>query len=230
MQDIAALALLPCLTLDGAAQLMAGSGSGSHLIQRAWVKVLIRAVEDGDLRAVIVRAEQIDYWNGNHDGPISPMETTVQRADLDDLCQKKDYPLPGRTTGQAGSEAGDEATAGATAATAANTSAPASSKSIRHRPASPLTAVIEMARKTVSDGGGDGNDYLFVWLALIQLAESPNRPAPLVGYAEGDVKYSAKTKHGTDVVECFSKDAMRQWMKREVQRQLGEREADAGGR
>jgi hypothetical protein len=57
----------------------------------------------------------------------------------------------------------------------------------------------------------DASDYHSVWAALVQIAERPDRKAPLVGYAEGQIKYSTETKDGIDVA-FFSKDALRKRM------------------
>jgi hypothetical protein len=52
-----------------------------------------------------------------------------------------------------------------------------------------LSAVIELA----TESAVDREDWPSVWAALIRLAEQPRRPAPLLGYSEGEgVKYEKR--------------------------------------
>jgi hypothetical protein len=57
----------------------------------------------------------------------------------------------------------------------------------QRRRAGHLDALEEMARRRATDP----NDWASVWVALVELAQSDDRPAPLVGYAEGDLKYQS---------------------------------------
>jgi hypothetical protein len=98
--DVEVLLLRQRLTIEEAAQLIA-AGSGSK--PKGYEDLLIEAIESRSLVPVrFERFESIDYFDGNPLGPINPMVTTVQRAALDDWCQKKGIPLPGGTVGQAG--------------------------------------------------------------------------------------------------------------------------------
>lgn len=74
-----------------------------------------------------------------------------------------------------------------------------------------LTAVITTAKKSAVDA----TDYQSVWAALVELAELPSRPAPILGYAEIEgIKYRAdKAANG---VAFFNKDALRKMMGRAV--------------
>ncbi len=52
--------------------------------------------------------------------------------------------------------------------------------------AHPLAAVIEKARADAADA----DDYLSVWAVLVRIVQSDNRPAPTIGYVEGEgIKY-----------------------------------------
>jgi hypothetical protein len=57
----------------------------------------------------------------------------------------------------------------------------------RRRRTGHLDAVIEMARRRATDP----DDWAAVWTALVELAQSNDRPAPLIGSGEGEVKYQA---------------------------------------
>ena len=72
-----------------------------------------------------------------------------------------------------------------------------------------LTAVIATAKRSALDAA----DYQSVWAALVELAESSERPAPILGYAEIEgVKYRAeKAENG---VAFFKKDSLRKMMER----------------
>lgn len=50
----------------------------------------------------------------------------------------------------------------------------------------PLAAVLRRAIKEAEDP----DDWASGWAALVRLAESEGRPAPLIGFVEGEVKYS----------------------------------------
>jgi hypothetical protein len=50
-----------------------------------------------------------------------------------------------------------------------------------------LEAVFKMARGKATDP----DDWAACWTALVELAQSNERPTPLLGFAEGDVKYLA---------------------------------------
>ncbi|RLK36105.1 hypothetical protein C7417_3880 [Cupriavidus plantarum] len=67
-----------------------------------------------------------------------------------------------------------------------------------------LTAVLEDAKNTAKDA----SDYHSVWAELVRKADSEGRPAPLLGYVEGEgVKY--QTDNG---VKFLTKDALRKRM------------------
>lgn len=70
-----------------------------------------------------------------------------------------------------------------------------------------LAAIIQIARSHAPDP----NDYLSVWAALVKLATSESRPAPLIGYADGEgILYSTDT----DSCKAFTKNALRKRMTR----------------
>ncbi len=71
-----------------------------------------------------------------------------------------------------------------------------------------LSAVIAIAKKTAPDAA----DYHSVWAALMKLAESKDRPAPLLEHKQIEVdgiKYQAEKK-----VKFFTKNALRNMMRR----------------
>jgi hypothetical protein len=69
-----------------------------------------------------------------------------------------------------------------------------------------LNAVIKLAKTKAADSA----DYQNVWANLVSLAESKDRPAPLLGYCESEgVKYQ-----GYSEVKFFNKFALRRRMKR----------------
>lgn len=69
-----------------------------------------------------------------------------------------------------------------------------------------LSPIIEMAKQTASSPG----NYQSVWAELVKLADSANRPAPLIGYSDGEgVKYQDSIG-----VKFFTKDALKKRMKR----------------
>jgi hypothetical protein len=69
-----------------------------------------------------------------------------------------------------------------------------------------LAAIIAVAKNNAADA----DDYQSVWAALVRLAESRDRPAPLLGYVEDDgIKYQ-----GASEVKFFIKDALRKQMNR----------------
>lgn len=59
-----------------------------------------------------------------------------------------------------------------------------------------LTAVIELAMNNAVDP----DDLHSVWAALVDIAEKPSKPAPVLGYGDGYVKYRNGAK-----VEFFSR-------------------------
>lgn len=66
--------------------------------------------------------------------------------------------------------------------------APAAETHQTKRRADPLAAVLTLAARQAADAA----DWQSVWAALVALAQSPGRPAPLVGYVEGEgVQYRA---------------------------------------
>ena len=68
----------------------------------------------------------------------------------------------------------------------------------------PLTAVIKQAERKAADS----NDWQSVWAALADVATSPSRPAPLLGYVESEgVKY--QTDNATQPVAYLSREAFR---------------------
>lgn len=72
----------------------------------------------------------------------------------------------------------------------------------------PLGAVVEAAKSAALDR----DDYLSVWAALVNLAQSSNRPAPLLGYVDDEgVKYQVAEGDGT---KFLTKDALRKRMYR----------------
>ncbi|MEI6195784.1 MAG: hypothetical protein WCS42_15800 [Verrucomicrobiota bacterium] len=72
-----------------------------------------------------------------------------------------------------------------------------------------LAAVIEMARGQAVNP----DDWTSVWAALVELAQSPSRPAPLLGYDEDGVKY--ETYNEAKPVAWLKRDAFRQRARRQ---------------
>ena len=71
-----------------------------------------------------------------------------------------------------------------------------------------LAAVIDIAKKSAVAK----DDYQSVWAALVEIAVSPKRPAPLLGYVENEgIKYQVDTGDG---VKFYNKDALRAMMSR----------------
>lgn len=69
-----------------------------------------------------------------------------------------------------------------------------------------LSGVIKRAEALA----GDGSTWSDVWNALVQLAQSPSRPRPLLGYVEGEgIKYE-----GPQGVEFLSREAFSKRHKR----------------
>ena len=72
------------------------------------------------------------------------------------------------------------------------------------RRADPLAAVLAEAKRQALDPA----DWQSVWAALVKLAESVSRPAPLVGYVEGEgVQY--RTDDAAKPVDYLSREAFR---------------------
>lgn len=68
----------------------------------------------------------------------------------------------------------------------------------------PLRAVMDAAKAAAVSS----TDYHSVWAALVRLAEADSRPAPLLGYVEGEgVKYQTDKD-----IKFFTKDALRKQM------------------
>lgn len=77
-----------------------------------------------------------------------------------------------------------------------------------------LTPIIRMARKEASDPDSPTS----VWEVLVRFAQSPNPPAPIVGYAEGEIKYRADTEIG---FKFFTQKALKNRIARDDQLELG---------
>jgi hypothetical protein len=74
----------------------------------------------------------------------------------------------------------------------------------------PLNAVIEKAKSAAADR----EDFLSVWAALVNLAKSASRPAPLLGYEDLEgIKYEVLEQEGP---AYFTKDALRKRMNRKA--------------
>ena len=87
-------------------------------------------------------------------------------------------------------------------------SAPVRKNRLKFR-AEPLTAVLAKARATALDP----SDWESAWAALVALAKSQDRPAPLLGYIEGEgVKY--QKDNANKPVDWLSRDAYRKRHKR----------------
>lgn len=69
----------------------------------------------------------------------------------------------------------------------------------------PLTAVIEKAKGKAADP----DDYLSVWSVMTEMARSADRPAPLVGYADGA---GVQWRNDDGDVRFLTKDALRKRM------------------
>lgn len=77
------------------------------------------------------------------------------------------------------------------------------------RRASPLAAVLALAK----DQALDPTDWLSTWAALVKLAGGPNRPPPLTGYIEGEgVKY--QTDDADRPAGYLTRDAFRKRFER----------------
>ena len=85
--------------------------------------------------------------------------------------------------------------------------APAAATSATHkikRRAAPLSAVLAEAKRRALDA----TDWASAWAALVKLAEPASRPAPLLGYVEGEgVKYRSDKADAPDAY--LSRDAFR---------------------
>lgn len=92
---------------------------------------------------------------------------------------------------------------------------PSSSATFAHRVrnrSDPLNAVINKAKAAAADE----EDFLSVWAALVNLAKSANRPAPLLGYEDLEgVKYEILEQ---EQPAYFTKDALRKRMNRKAGR------------
>lgn len=81
-----------------------------------------------------------------------------------------------------------------------------------HRTASrrdDLAPAIDAARARASDP----TDHAAVWVSFVALADSPERPLPLLGFAENEVKYRAG-----DDVKCIGRGAFMKRLKRAAKR------------
>jgi len=84
--------------------------------------------------------------------------------------------------------------------------APAKPVIHKTRHGDPLKRVITMARQQALNP----DDWTSVWAALVVLAESPSRPAPLLGYDKVGVKY-----------KTFDVESRVRWLTREAFRRRG---------
>jgi hypothetical protein len=92
----------------------------------------------------------------------------------------------------------------------ASATAPAPTKHTLKSRANVLTAVLSLARRNALDTA----DWRSVWATLVELAQSPNRPAPLLGYTEGEgVKY--QQDDAVDPVGWLTREAYRKRFSRE---------------
>jgi hypothetical protein len=105
--------------------------------------------------------------------------------------------------------AGAEPAVAEPATTVVHRDAPVTHTHTLKRRAEPLAAVLALAAgKAVNS-----DDWTSVWASLVALAQSPNRPAPLLGYTEGDgVKY--QTDSPTNPVGFLTREALRKRFKR----------------
>ncbi len=79
----------------------------------------------------------------------------------------------------------------------------------------PLDRVIDQAIKQAEEPC----NYRSVWAELTKLAQDDNRPSPLLGYSEGEVKYQSDNERG-DI--CFLKKlALKERLKRNMERNSG---------
>jgi hypothetical protein len=74
----------------------------------------------------------------------------------------------------------------------------------------PLNAVIESAAGTALAP----NDNQSVWAELVKLAESKDRPAPLVGYSSDGIQYRGKQYEETGELDTFTAKNLRDRMAR----------------
>ena len=136
------------------------------------------------------------------DGNVDQTATTVLRADLDAwMTAKAAPPVPVVTPAVTPRDAPVDTTG--MVAVLESPPVVATSHKLKTR-RNVLDAVIEQAKKSAISP----SDYHSVWAALVSLAESKDRPAPLLGYVEEDgVKYQ-----GSGKVEFFKKDSLRKRM------------------
>jgi hypothetical protein len=83
-----------------------------------------------------------------------------------------------------------------------------------------LTRIIEKAREEAPDP----DSATSVWEVLVRLAQGPNPPAPVIGYAEGEIKYRADTETG---FKFLSHAALKERIARITRREMPQKLAKA---
>jgi hypothetical protein len=175
-------------TLEEAAQVLAESRPGVDV--KEMLAQMKRAFDNGQL-AIRNYASQLPTLDNEK---IRAWQNLVKISDIDAWLDSLGvgYRFP---CAPAETEAQGEASAQGNPRTIQN-------KTTRRSDA--LTAILAMAKKNAQDPA----DYQSVWAALVKMAESPQRPPPLMGFSDEEgVKYRRD-----DGVMFFTKDALRKRM------------------
>ncbi|SAK43481.1 hypothetical protein AWB81_00243 [Caballeronia arationis] len=83
VEGLRALLLRKKITVFEAARLISGDSGCTQ----DFVALIVEAIEGSELPAQIVRWSIVDYENGDYDGAVNDMQTTLLRKDLDEWCQ-----------------------------------------------------------------------------------------------------------------------------------------------
>jgi len=156
---------------------------------QAWV--IDHPAGDGAALAAVKEArERMKYLQHGHD--MAPGEE-IPLEELAGHAERLRWRLPARFPRAGGGEPTGQKEAGKTV-------------HLAKRRTSPLDAVIKRAQSEAQDGG----DWQSVWAVLVSLAQSKDRPVPLIGYVEGE---GVQWRVGDDV-QYLNKDAFRMRMTR----------------
>jgi hypothetical protein len=150
-------------------------------------------------------------------GALTLYDDLMGAVDISTAAQTADV-LPaltgnGNTAAQVATERADDAAPGKAEATA-NTA----TRRVGRGRTSKMDAVIAQARK----GATDPDDTQSVWDALYKLADSKDRPAPLLGVADGSIKWLDQNGEG-EVVKVLTKKILRDRLFRAKDRAAKER-------
>jgi len=141
-------------------------------------------------------------------GTLTLYNDFMQPVDISTAAQTADA-LPaltgnGNAAAQVATERADDAAPGMAEATA-NTA----TRRVGKGRTSKMDAVIALARKSATDP----DDTQSVWDALYKLADSKDRPAPLLGVADGSIKWLDQNEEG-EVVKVLTKKMLRDRLSR----------------